>query len=144
MPTSQDAPADQTKLNVKVPQLLLMHNRQERTTLTLYNFRTLVSLGVLGFVYHTPEFHYDLVVKGALTLGFIIFSIGNGLGAIASQKITVSISDALKNVSDTYDVPTKNVLLAHAAVSVSRMKLYQWSLTAIVLIAIWFPNLRKL
>lgn len=131
--------------DVSVPQLLLMHNRQEKVTNDLYKFRTLVSLGVLGFIYHNTEFSYDLMVKGALTFGFLMFSVGNGIGAVASQKITVAISNALesaaRNGSPKYTDVKKEVLLAHSAISAKRMRWYQIVLTVVVLLAMWFPNI---
>jgi len=84
MPTSdQDVRAEHVKVpdevpDVSVTQLLLMHNRQERVTLALYNFRILASLGVLGFVYHESEFRYNWIVKTGISVGFILFAFGNG------------------------------------------------------------------
>jgi len=60
--------------DVSVTQLLSMHNRQERVTLSLYNFRILASLGVLGFVYHNSEFTYNWMVKTGISLCFLLFA----------------------------------------------------------------------
>ena len=78
--------AESAKLKVSVPQMLLMHNRQDRLTITLYNFRILASLGVLGFIYHDREFTYNSIVKVGISVCFILFAIGNGAGAVASSK----------------------------------------------------------
>ena len=129
--------------DVSVTQLLLMHNRQDRLTITLYNFRILASLGVLGFIYHDPEFTYDWIVKSGISICFILFAIGNGLGAVASQKITYQISEALEKAASKYGF-TRDVLLAHSAISPKRMAWYQIGLTIIVLIVLWFPNLALL
>lgn len=128
--------------DVSVTQLLLMHNRQERVTLTLYNFRILGSLGVLGFVYHNSEFTYNWIVKTGISLGFILFAIGNGHGAVASQRITASVSDALRKAAAKYGY-TREVLLAHSAISATRMAFYQIGLTIIALLLLWFPNIAQ-
>jgi len=125
---------------VSVTQLLSMYNRQERVTLSLYNFRILGSLGVLGFVYHNGEFTYNWMVKAGISLGFILFAIGNGVGAVASQKITASVSDALREAATKYGY-TCEVLRAHSAISPKRMTFYQVGLTIIALLLLWFPNI---
>jgi|SRR5882724_3010667 len=127
---------------VSVTQLLAMYNRQERVTLSLYNFRILGSLGVLGFVYHSSEFTYNLLVKSGITLGFVLFAIGNGYGAVASQKITASVSDALREAAAKYGY-TSEVLRAHSAISAKRMAFYQVGLTLIALLLLWFPNIAQ-
>jgi hypothetical protein len=131
--------AEYANLRVSVPQLLLMHNRQDRLTITLYNFRILASLGVLGFIYHDREFTYNSIVKVGISVCFILFAIGNGAGAVASQKITYEISKALNSAADYYGL-TGDVLRAHTAISTLRMKFYQAGLTAIVLVVLWFPD----
>ena len=132
--------AESANLRVSVPQMLLMHNRQDRLTITLYNFRILASLGVLGFIYHDREFTYNSIVKVGISVCFILFAIGNGAGAVASQKITYEISKALKTAANDYGL-TGDVLRAHTAISPRRMIGYQAGLTLIVLVVLWFPNL---
>jgi len=142
MPThNQDVNVEPEKVpDVSVTQLLSMHNRQEHVTLSLYNFRILASLGVLGFVYHNGEFTYNWMVKAGISLGFILFAIGNGVGAVASQKITASVSDALREAAAKYGY-TSEVLRAHSAISAKRMAFYQVGLTLIALLLLWFPNI---
>lgn len=148
MPTSdQDVRAEHVKVpdedpDISVTQLLLMHNRQERVTLTLYNFRILASLGVLGFVYHNSEFSYNWIVKTGISIGFILFAIGNWHGAVASQRITASVSTALRKAATKYGY-TRKVLQAHSAISPLRMALYQIGLTIIALLLLWFPNIAQ-
>jgi hypothetical protein len=127
---------------ISVTQLLLMHSRQERVTLTLYNFRILGSLGVLGFIYHNTEFTYNWMVKAGISLGFVLFAAGNGYGAVASQTITAAVSDALKKAAEKYGY-TRHVLLAHSAISAERMTFYQIGLTIIALLLLWFPNIAQ-
>jgi hypothetical protein len=128
--------------DISVSHLLTMFARQERVTLALYNLRILGSLGVLGFVYHSSEFTYNWMVKTGITIGFVLFAIGNGYGAVASQRITASVSDALKTASIKYGY-TSEVLRAHSAISVKRMKFYQVGLTFIALLLLWFPNIAE-
>ena len=130
-------------LDVPVGKLLTVHNAQDKITIVLYQFRVLVSLGVLGFVYHEREFSYNWIVKSALSFGFILFAIGNGMGAVASQRITFAVSNALRKASTEYGY-TSEVLTAHDAITPGRMAFYQIVLTAIVLIAMWFPNISVL
>jgi hypothetical protein len=129
--------------DVPVGKLLTVHNAQDKITIVLYQFRVLVSLGVLGFVYHEREFSYNWIVKSALSFGFILFAIGNGMGAVASQRITFAVSNALRKAATKYG-DTSEVLIAHDAITPFRMKIYQIVLTAIVLIAMWFPNISRL
>jgi|GEM_PF-5571288 len=128
--------------NISVPHLLAMFARQERVTLSLYNLRILGSLGVLGFVYHSSEFTYNWMVKTGITIGFVLFAIGNGVGAVASQRITASVSHALETAATDYGY-TSEVLLAHSAISVKKMKFYQVGLTFIALLLLWFPNIAE-
>ena len=136
---SVEAKSEKTK-DVTVAKLLTVHSAQEKITITLYQFRTLVSLGVLGFVYHEKEFAYNWMVKSALSFGFILFAIGNAKGSVASQRITYSVSNALKKAAASYG-ETSEVLIAHDAITPGKMWLYQIVLSGIVLIAMWFPNI---
>jgi len=125
---------------LEIVKLLDLYNTQNGAINTLWNFLSIVSLGLLGFVYKDKESREDWRVKIGLSIGYILFSIGNLVALRRAQGITVAISNAI-NAAATDTSVTSEVLKAHLAITVFDITVYQLIIVGVVLLAMWLPNI---
>jgi hypothetical protein len=125
---------------LEIGKLIDLYNTQNGAINTLWNFLSIVSLGILGFVYKDKESREDWRVKVGLSIGYILFATGNLIALRKAQGITVAISKAIKAVATDSGVISE-VLKAHAAITISEITIYQLTLVFVVLLAMWLPNI---
>jgi hypothetical protein len=123
-----------------IEKLLDLYNTQNAALNTLWNFLSIISLGILGFVYKDKESRENWRVKIGLSIGYLLFSIGNLFALRKGQEIVIALSNAIKAAATDSSL-NSDVLRAHSAITVFEITLYQLIMLGVVLLAIWLPNI---
>jgi len=118
-----------------------LYNSQTTTVNTLWNIYIVLALGILGFIYKDAEMRANWRIKIGFTVGFLVFAQANRTAILRSQNILFAIKTFLHGSAVEEASPFRQVLLAHEAQNPKRIGLGHLIFTALVLLAMWLPEL---
>ena len=123
--------------------LLDLYNSQTNTVNTLWNVYLTVNLAILGLLYKEPHMGDDWKIKMGFTLGFFVFAFANSMAIQRSQKILYAICEFLRNLKVDKTSKVGPILLAHGAISPTRILIGHWIFSVMVALVIWVPEIQK-
>lgn len=129
-----------TEFAMQTENLLDLFNSHTGTVNVLWGFLSTVALGVLGFAYKDGNPVGSNHLRWALTLGFLLFGVGNCTAMHRSSEVLYQIS-LVPSQRAAKDAEIAEVLRAHAAVDPVVILAMQILFILVVLAVLWIPPL---
>jgi hypothetical protein len=124
-------------------QLIDLFKAQTDSINSLWNILIVVVFASLGYVYKDPETRKDVRLKTIVTVGYLVFALGN-LGALTKAVNTSQeLSSILHSLQTDVEPRFVNLLSTYKTEEVWQLRIFHALLDGFVLLALWVPNLRR-